>query len=94
MARYNCEIGLVLKDRSIKIVNSNELLPGDVIELPFGKVLPCDLILLTGGAIVNESMLTGESIPVMKSNIPYNSTEAYSETETTKHTLYSGTSVI
>jgi cation-transporting ATPase 13A2 len=94
MARYNCEIGLLLKDRSIKMVNSNELLPGDVIELPSGKVLPCDLILLTGGAIVNEAMLTGESIPVMKSNLPYNSPEHYSETETTKHTLYSGTTVI
>ena len=94
MARYNCEIGLLLKDRSIKTVNSNELLPGDVIEVPSGKVLPCDLILLTGGAIVNEAMLTGESIPVMKSNLPYNSNEFYSEAETTKHTLYSGTTVI
>ena len=43
---------------------------------------------------MNEAMLTGESIPVMKSSLPYNSKETYSETETTKHTLYSGTSVI
>lgn len=53
-------------------MNSRQLLPGDVIELPTGKVLPCDLILLTGSAIVNEAMLTGESIPVMKSSLPYN----------------------
>jgi len=83
-----------MKDRSLKTVNSSELLPGDVVELPSGKVLPCDLILLTGGAIVNEAMLTGESIPVMKSNLTYNSQEVYSETQTAKHTLYSGTTVI
>jgi len=94
MARYNCEINLLTKDRQLKAVNSSQLLPGDVIELPSGKTLPCDLILLTGGAIVNEAMLTGESIPVMKSPLPYNSLESYSETETTKHTLYSGTSVV
>lgn len=94
MARYNCEINLLLRNRQLKTVNSSELLPGDVIELPSGKILPCDLILLTGGAIVNEAMLTGESIPVMKAPLPYNSLENYSETQTTKHTLYSGTCVI
>lgn len=65
-----------------------------MIEVPSGKVLPCDLILLTGSAIVNEAMLTGESIPVMKSSLPYNLQEVYSETNTNKHTLFSGTTVI
>ena len=39
-------------------------------------------------------MLTGESIPVMKSSIPMVSKEVYSDSESTKHTLYSGTGVI
>ena len=34
--------------------------------------MPCDLILLNGSAVVNESMLTGESIPIIKSSLPYN----------------------
>jgi cation-transporting P-type ATPase 13A2 len=94
MAKYTCSIDLLVKNQQLKTINSAELLPGDVVEIPEGKILPCDLILLTGGAIVNEAMLTGESIPVMKSNLPYNSQEVYSETETTKHTLFSGTSVL
>jgi cation-transporting ATPase 13A2 len=32
--------------------------------------LPCDFILLSGTCIINESMLTGESIPVIKSALP------------------------
>ena len=50
--------------------NSTTLVPGDVIAIPQDTVLPCDLILLTGSVIVNEAMLTGESIPVLKSGLP------------------------
>jgi cation-transporting ATPase 13A2 len=41
---------------------------GDIINLtePPLSTFPADLILLSGDAIVNESMLTGESVPVSK----------------------------
>lgn len=52
------------------------------------------MVLLTGSAIVNEAMLTGESIPVMKSCIPFMSQEYYDDNESAKHTLYGGTNVI
>lgn len=74
-------------------MTSDELLPGDVVRIPTQSVLPCDFILLTGGVIVNEAMLTGESIPVMKASLPMTS-EVYSETETSRHTLFGGTSVV
>ena len=52
-------------------VDSSDLVPGDVIEIPEMTSMPCDLALLTGSCIVNESMLTGESIPVIKNPIPF-----------------------
>ena len=39
-------------------------------------------------------MLTGESIPVMKSSLPFVSTEKYSLKGSEKYTLFGGTSVI
>ncbi|GMG40018.1 unnamed protein product [Ambrosiozyma monospora] len=47
---------------------SDLLVPGDVYEVsdPSLSVFPCDSILLSGDCIVNEAMLTGESVPVSK----------------------------
>ncbi|XP_060689892.1 probable cation-transporting ATPase 13A4 [Hemiscyllium ocellatum] len=79
-------------------VPSSELVPGDVFIVTGNKqVLSCDAILIHGGCIVNESMLTGESIPVTKTPLPstVNCSSWKSSTEDYKrHTLFCGTQVI
>jgi len=56
--------------------------------------MPCDVILLNGSCIMNESMLTGESIPIVKSFLPYNSNK-YNPNEDSKCcTLFAGTRCI
>ncbi|XP_045764970.1 polyamine-transporting ATPase 13A3-like [Maniola jurtina] len=76
------------------VVNASRLVPGDVMVLPpDGCVMPCDAMLLTGTCIVNESMLTGESVPVMKGP-PCSSPEVYSTETHKRHTLFAGTHVI
>ncbi|KAI8428833.1 hypothetical protein MSG28_007488 [Choristoneura fumiferana] len=76
------------------VVNASRLVPGDVLILPpDGCVMPCDAMLLTGTCIVNESMLTGESVPVMKGP-PCVSPEVYSTDGHKRHTLFAGTHVI
>jgi len=50
-----------------KLVNSDRLLPGDVVAVCREELsCPCDILLLEGSVLVNESMLTGESVPQMK----------------------------
>ena len=57
-------------ENELKDVDSTELVPGDVVEIPENCSIPCDICLLTGSCIVNEAMLTGESIPVIKNALP------------------------
>nr|XP_048680762.1 polyamine-transporting ATPase 13A2 isoform X3 [Caretta caretta] len=80
------------------VVSSLDLVPGDCISLPSdGFVIPCDAALLTGECMVNESMLTGESVPVMKTPLPSGPQAAnmiYSPEEHKRHTLFCGTQVL
>ncbi|XP_069474671.1 polyamine-transporting ATPase 13A3 isoform X2 [Ambystoma mexicanum] len=86
----------------VEEILSTDLVPGDLIVLPQnGTIMPCDAVLVSGTCIVNESMLTGESVPVTKTNLPNPSSESKDEddelynTEIHKrHTLFCGTHVI
>ena len=52
-------------------VDVTELVPGDVVDLQLGQVVPADMRLLTtAGLECDESVLTGESLPVDKSTGP------------------------
>ena len=57
---------------------SGDLVPGDVFVVPENLTLPCDALILSGEAIINESMLTGESTASNKIEIP-NSEQNLSE---------------
>ena len=52
-------------------MSSIELVPGDLIEVRDNWTVPCDCILINGSSIINESMLTGESIPIVKTPLSY-----------------------
>jgi cation-transporting ATPase 13A3/4/5 len=63
----------VIRDKKLEYISSKELVPGDVFELRGRTTVPCDALLLSGNCLVNEMMLTGESIPVIKSALPFTS---------------------
>jgi P-type E1-E2 ATPase len=90
MAKFTCPIEL-RKDGQYITVGSEELLPGDVIKVPENILFPCDFILLSGSVIVNEAILTGESIPVMKTSLMNTDLNTYSSEACSKHTLFGGT---
>lgn len=54
---------------SIQTISSLDLVNGDLIVITPEMKLPADILLLDGDCIVNEGMLTGESIPIKKSSI-------------------------
>ncbi|KAM9613608.1 putative cation-transporting ATPase 13A4 isoform 8-T9 [Morphnus guianensis] len=86
-------------DSCFQELESHHLVPGDMLVLKEGKtLLPCDAILISGQCIVNESMLTGESIPVTKTHLPqadnFKPWRMHCAEDYKKHVLFCGTEVI
>jgi cation-transporting ATPase 13A3/4/5 len=101
VSRFECDVR-VLRNGFWKYVASSELVPGDVYEVtdPSLTQLPCDSLLLSGDCIVNESMLTGESVPVSKLPVIDEALELLSlsassiHPEVARHMLFCGTKII
>ncbi|KAM9109385.1 polyamine-transporting ATPase 13A2 isoform 3-T3 [Megaptera novaeangliae] len=75
-------------------VDSSELVPGDCLVLPQeGGLMPCDAALVAGECMVNESSLTGESVPVLKTVLPEGPVPYFPETHQ-RHTLFCGTLIL
>ncbi len=68
LKKYETSTSKVKRDDKILIINTKELVPGDIIYLESGETVPADIrILRCENLKVDESTLTGESIPVQKS---------------------------
>lgn len=58
---------LVRRDSEVKEINSEELVPGDIIIIDAGRYIPADLRLIESANLqIEESALTGESVPSSK----------------------------
>ena len=51
----------VLRDSKWQIVPARELVPGDIVRVRPGDIIPADVKLLTGALTIDQSALTGES---------------------------------
>jgi len=54
----------VLRDGAWKIVPAAELVPADIVKLSLGTVVAADVRIREGSILLDQSMLTGESLPV------------------------------
>jgi H+-transporting ATPase len=54
----------VRRDGAWKTVPAAELVPGDVVKLSLGGVVAADVRLTAGEVLLDQSMLTGESVPI------------------------------
>ena len=102
ISRYSCQVKVYRKNENNEYMedpiemSSENLVPGDLFEIPEdGLAMPCDAILIDGSVIINESMLTGESTPVIKVRMPgtmnmFNTKEPDSD----KYILFGGTKVV
>jgi cation-transporting P-type ATPase 13A2 len=81
-------------------MSDHDLVPGDRFLIKFGTSLPCDAVLVSGRVSVDESMLTGESVPVNKTPIELSVFQNTTESEEMVlsklpgNVLFSGTRVL
>lgn len=54
----------VRRDGAWKDLPAAELVPGDVVQVSLGSIVPADLRIAKGSLLLDQSMLTGESVPV------------------------------
>ena len=54
----------VRRDGVWKILPAAELVPGDIVKLSLGGVVAADVRLISGEVLLDQSMLTGESVPI------------------------------
>ncbi|MCY7376334.1 MAG: heavy metal translocating P-type ATPase [Pyrinomonadaceae bacterium] len=56
----------VIRDGREMEIETEEVVPGDIVQVRPGEKIPVDGVLVEGGSAIDESMLTGESLPVEK----------------------------
>ena len=79
---------MILKQEKLNS-SSMYIVPGDIIEIMSGDIMPCDAIILEGYCNVNESDLTGESNLIMKNPLIKN--DEFFSFSKRKSILYNGT---
>ena len=59
----------VMRDGRLRVISTEGLVPGDVVEVDAGRQVPADARLIEGADVsVDEAPLTGESLPVAKTH--------------------------
>lgn len=63
----------VLRDGSWQTIAAKDLVPQDIISLQTGDIIPADVVFFNGSVLVDQSTLTGESLPIegIEKNIGY-----------------------
>jgi cation-transporting ATPase 13A1 len=94
------EVEVLREKKNWVKVDSGKLVPGDRLRLKAkqgGLIVPCDCVIVSGSAVVNEASLTGESVPQMKSPVTEEDDKSRAldiNGADRVHLLYSGTTLL
>ncbi|KAF0992332.1 hypothetical protein HZS_7093, partial [Henneguya salminicola] len=89
----------VFRNNAWSVIQTSDLVPGDMVSLDRNNLnssISCDMILVNGTCLVDEAILTGESVPQIKEAITFQKkTETFClDVHGKSHVLYSGTTLL
>lgn len=84
----------VIRDGFIASLEARDLVVGDLVVVETTCNLSCDLALIQGECVVDESSLTGETVPVVKTLLPATQEVSFSVDRHKAHILFAGSRVI
>lgn len=82
----------VRRDSKVYVINKDDVVKGDIILLEAGDTIPADARIIWDASLkVDESVLTGESIPIVKNSNDISSVKTISEMN---NIIFQGTNVV
>uniref|UniRef100_A0A8C1WSN6 Calcium-transporting ATPase n=1 Tax=Cyprinus carpio TaxID=7962 RepID=A0A8C1WSN6_CYPCA len=96
LKEYEPEMGKVYRSdrKSVQMIKAREIVPGDIVEVSVGDKVPADIRLTAIRSTtlrVDQSILTGESVSVIKHTDPVPDLRAVNQDK--KNMLFSGTNI-
>lgn len=92
LKKFFVKEAVVIRDGKKQIIESSALVPGDIIVVQDGQMVPADARIIEAHELkINEAMLTGESTPVTKHNRPLSDVVAVADQN---NMIFSGTHVL
>lgn len=91
LIHLNSEV-TAIRDGIDVILNTVDLVVGDAVRITSNMQLVCDLALIKGQCVVDESSISGESAPIVKIPLP-RTNATYSQELFRLNTLFSGSTV-
>ncbi len=71
LKKYLINRANVIREGKLVTIDVKEIVPGDIVYLNIGDMIPADIRLIKSEELnTDESSLTGESLPVLKSSVP------------------------
>ncbi|CAG12661.1 unnamed protein product [Tetraodon nigroviridis] len=96
LKEYEPEMGKVYRSdrKSVQMIKAREIVPGDIVEVSVGDKVPADIRIISIKSTtlrVDQSILTGESVSVIKHTEPVPDPRAVNQDK--KNMLFSGTNI-